>query len=78
MTDGTEKQKQSKTLQKVVILTLFNKPGTFFLTDKADISERGKKHFQDLLNRPSLTDPNALNNIDQLPSNTDTNIPPSL
>ena len=38
----------------------------------------GKQHFQDLLNRPSSTDPNALNNKDKLPCNADMDIPPSL
>ena len=40
--------------------------------------DRWKEHFQDLLNRPSSTDPNALNNKDKLPCNADMDIPPSL
>ena len=40
--------------------------------------DRWKEHFQDLLNRSSLTDPNALNNKDKLPCNADMDIPPSL
>ena len=40
--------------------------------------DRWKEHFHDLLNRPSSTDPNALNNKDKLPCNTDMDIPPYL
>ena len=40
--------------------------------------DRWKEHFQDLLNRPCSTDPNALNNKDKLPCNADMDIPPSL
>ena len=57
---------------------LYNKPGTVLLTSKVDVMDRWKKHFQDLLNRPSSTDPNALNNQDKLPCNTDMDVPPSL
>ena len=57
---------------------LYNKSGTVLLTNKVDIMDRWKEHFQDLLSRPSSTDLNALNNKDKLPCNTDMDIPPSL
>ena len=58
-----------------VTAPLYNKPGTVLLTNKVDVVDRWKEHFQDLLNRPSS---NALNNKDKLPCNADMDIPPSL
>lgn len=57
---------------------LLNEPGTILLTDKPDIMNRWKEHFQILLNRPSTTDPNVLNNINKLPSNNNMDKPPTL
>ena len=57
---------------------LYKNLETVLLTNKVDVMDRWKEHFQDLLNRPSSTDPNALNNKDKLPCNADMNIPPSL
>ena len=56
----------------------YNKPGTVLLTNKVDVMDRWKEHSQDLFNRPSSTDPNALNTKDKLPCNADMDIPPSL
>jgi len=57
---------------------LLNEPGTALLTDKADVKNRWKEHFQNLLNQSSNTDPNVLNNMDKRPSITAMDNPPTL
>ncbi len=41
---------------------LLNNSGTTLLTDKEDILQRQQERIHDLLNRPSTTTPNALDN----------------
>ena len=53
------------------------KDGTLF-TDKSDILNRWKEHFETVLNTPSVTDDNVIGSIQQLPEKTELSELPTL
>ncbi|XP_072048524.1 uncharacterized protein [Amphiura filiformis] len=57
---------------------LLNSSGTTLLTDKDDIKIRWQEHFQDLLNRPSSTAPNVLDNLVKPSSKIGMEKPPTM
>ncbi|XP_072022977.1 uncharacterized protein [Amphiura filiformis] len=57
---------------------LLNSSGTTLLTDKDDIKIRWQEHLQDLLNRPSSTTPNVLDNLVKPSSKTGMEKPPTM
>ena len=61
-----------------ITIHLFSSDGIILLKDIENIIDQWRKHFSNLLNRPSAVDPTALDLIPQKTIMDDLNLPPTV